>query len=324
MKDFFISYAGPDRNWAEWIAWHLEETGYTTVLQAWDFVPGSNFVLEMSDAEIQTNKTIAVLSASYVQRPFTRSEWSAAFARDPAGENRRLIPVRVAEFQLEGLLAQIVYVDLVGLDEAKAREVLLAGLGRDGSKRAVPQSPPRFPGGVIHSVKRPQSYPGSHLEVGGKKSLRGFVHAKVTTHGLLDSELSGNPYASSFDMTDSQVVDSSEKIFTFFWLPNAEVLRSRQSSVFTPAAAICALNPAAAARTFNRLLGPYRKSFLEVAPGKMRNEEKEHILASMAVALQDSFVAAVTITPILCGSDRSTPAFVYQVMIDLFLFPLLG
>jgi hypothetical protein len=48
-KDFFISYNSADRQWAEWIAWQLEEAGYTTVLQAWDFRPDSNFVLEISE-----------------------------------------------------------------------------------------------------------------------------------------------------------------------------------------------------------------------------------------------------------------------------------
>ena len=44
-KDFFISYSHADQRWAEWIAWHLEEAGYSTLLQAWDFLAGSNFVL---------------------------------------------------------------------------------------------------------------------------------------------------------------------------------------------------------------------------------------------------------------------------------------
>ena len=52
-RDFFISYNSADRTWAEWIAWHLEAAGYTTVLQAWDFVPGSNFVVEMDNAAKQ-------------------------------------------------------------------------------------------------------------------------------------------------------------------------------------------------------------------------------------------------------------------------------
>ena len=28
MKDFFISYNSADQQWAEWIAWQLEEAGY--------------------------------------------------------------------------------------------------------------------------------------------------------------------------------------------------------------------------------------------------------------------------------------------------------
>jgi hypothetical protein len=35
--DFFISYAGADQVWAEWIADTLERAEYCTVLQKWDF-----------------------------------------------------------------------------------------------------------------------------------------------------------------------------------------------------------------------------------------------------------------------------------------------
>lgn len=50
MKDFFISYNHADRAWAEWIAWQLEQVGFSVEIQAWDFRPGSNFVLEMDRA----------------------------------------------------------------------------------------------------------------------------------------------------------------------------------------------------------------------------------------------------------------------------------
>jgi hypothetical protein len=46
MTSFFISYTGADKAWAEWMAWELEAAGQTTKLQAWDFRPGTNFVLE--------------------------------------------------------------------------------------------------------------------------------------------------------------------------------------------------------------------------------------------------------------------------------------
>ncbi|MDX2213331.1 MAG: toll/interleukin-1 receptor domain-containing protein [Oculatellaceae cyanobacterium bins.114] len=49
-KDFFVSYNRHDKTWAEWVAWILEEAGYTVVIQAWDFRPGGNFVLDMQRA----------------------------------------------------------------------------------------------------------------------------------------------------------------------------------------------------------------------------------------------------------------------------------
>jgi hypothetical protein len=49
-KDFFVTYSGQDEPWATWIAAVLEEAGYTTVLQAWDFRPGDNFMAAMDHA----------------------------------------------------------------------------------------------------------------------------------------------------------------------------------------------------------------------------------------------------------------------------------
>jgi hypothetical protein len=43
-RDFFISYTGVNRPWAEWIAVQLERAGYSTLLQAWDFRPGQDFL----------------------------------------------------------------------------------------------------------------------------------------------------------------------------------------------------------------------------------------------------------------------------------------
>ena len=48
--DFFVSYTGADRAWAEWIAWQLEAEGYTAVVQAWDFGPGRDWAHEMQQA----------------------------------------------------------------------------------------------------------------------------------------------------------------------------------------------------------------------------------------------------------------------------------
>jgi formylglycine-generating enzyme required for sulfatase activity len=141
--DFFVSYNQADRDWAEWIAWQLEDAGYTTRIQAWDFHAGSNFVVDMDRAARQSRQTIAVLSPDYLAARFPTAEWAAAFARDPTGNDRALLPVRVRACQPEGLLRALTYLDLVGLDEARAKQTLL---GRIRGERLKPSRPPGFPG----------------------------------------------------------------------------------------------------------------------------------------------------------------------------------
>ena len=140
-RDVFVSYNRADRAWAEWIAWALEEAQYSVVVQAWDFRPGGNFVLYMQEAT-SAKHTLPVLSPTYLAAEYTQPEWAAAFARDPQGKDRVLIPVRVVECTPDGLLAQIVYADLVGLDEDAARRTLLDAF-RD---RGKPPEAPAFPG----------------------------------------------------------------------------------------------------------------------------------------------------------------------------------
>lgn len=141
--DFFVSYNVSDVQWATWIASVLEEAGFKCVIQAWDFRPGANFVLEMQKAATQAARTIAVVSPAYIGSRFGASEWAAEFANDPTGELRKLVPVRVEECDVSGLLKPIVYIDLVGLNADEAKTALLAGLGPG---RAKPVKAPAFPG----------------------------------------------------------------------------------------------------------------------------------------------------------------------------------
>lgn len=144
MKDFFISYNQADKGWAEWIAWQLEAAGFQVVIQAWDFRQGGNFVLDMQRAVEAARRTIIVLSPDFLASRFTAPEWAAAFAQDPTGRTGRLLPVRVRECKPDGLLAQIVYIDLVGLNSrAEARQQLLKGVTQGRTKPdAEPDMPP--------------------------------------------------------------------------------------------------------------------------------------------------------------------------------------
>jgi hypothetical protein len=92
MSDVFVSYTNADEAWAEWIAWVLEDAGLAAVFQKWDFRPGGNFVLEMQRAAAAAERTIAVLSPDYLQSAYAAPEWAAAFARDPRGLQRIMVP----------------------------------------------------------------------------------------------------------------------------------------------------------------------------------------------------------------------------------------
>jgi len=158
MKDFFVSYNHVDRAWAEWIAWQLEASGFKTIIQAWDFRPGSNFVLEMDRAAQEARRMLAVLSPAYLTSAFTAPEWAVYLAKDPGGAKRLLLPVRVSECSVQGMLGPIVHIDLVGLEAEAAREALLGGI-RGG--RAKPPSAPGFPGGSPHHIRLQEpKFPG--------------------------------------------------------------------------------------------------------------------------------------------------------------------
>ncbi|MFB9905638.1 toll/interleukin-1 receptor domain-containing protein [Allokutzneria oryzae] len=141
--DFFISFAEQDAEWASWISYVLEEAGYRTLNQRQDMRPGHNFVHQIQQGTL-ADRTIMVLSPDYFDRPFPESEWGAAYSQDPVGVRRKLVPVRVRPCAPPGLLAQIVYIDLVGLTRDEAHARLLDGLMR---ARPRPTEEPRFPGG---------------------------------------------------------------------------------------------------------------------------------------------------------------------------------
>ena len=149
-RDFFISYNKADKQWAKWIAAVLENTKknedeyYSCYIQAWDFRKGGNFVLDMQDALLQSDRFIAVLSPDYLNSMYCQAEWAAAFTKDPNSKNRLFIPVRVSDIEPEGLFAAVNYINLFGVDEQKAEKELIHGVDIN----EIPRNRPSFPGTV--------------------------------------------------------------------------------------------------------------------------------------------------------------------------------
>jgi tetratricopeptide (TPR) repeat protein len=156
--EFFISYTGADKGWAEWIAWQLEEAGHKTLIQAWDFKSGGVFPGDMHRALQHSARVIAVLTPDYMASGFCQPEWQAAFADDPTGEKGILVCVRVTDFKPDGILRGRTYIDLVGKDAATASAFLLERLKQG---RAKPVTAPVHPPTAAKPTTPAPAFPGT-------------------------------------------------------------------------------------------------------------------------------------------------------------------
>jgi hypothetical protein len=137
--DFFISHAGRDTGWAEWLAWQLQQAGYSVELDVWDWAPGEDFVTRMQAALQRADRLLAVCTEAYFASAFGGAELRAAFAGQ-AGAEGRIVPVIVEPVTLPPLYAPLIHLDLTGLDEAAAATRL-----QDRLAGGRPTGPPPFP-----------------------------------------------------------------------------------------------------------------------------------------------------------------------------------
>jgi tetratricopeptide (TPR) repeat protein len=159
-REFFVSFTGADRPWAEWLLAELDAAGYSSVSQLRDFVAGANFALDMDRAARRARRTLGVLSPHALQAPYVQQEWAQRLASDPTGAQRALVLVQVEPCEPEGLLRPLVHINLVGLDEGSARERLREELAALVHGERQLSADPAFPGerptAVVPDVQRPR------------------------------------------------------------------------------------------------------------------------------------------------------------------------
>jgi hypothetical protein len=137
--DFFVSHAGRDTAWAEWLAWQLQQAGYSVELDVWDWAPGEDFVARMAAALQSADRLLAVCTEAYFASAFGGAEFRAGFVGQARAEGR-IVLVLVEPVAVPPLYAPLIPLDLTGLDETAAAARLRARLA--GGR---PTGPPPFP-----------------------------------------------------------------------------------------------------------------------------------------------------------------------------------
>ena len=81
------------------------------------------------------SRTVAIVSTAYLRSAQSLGVREAMAVADPAGANRRLIPVRVGDTRGAGPFADRTVLDLGRRDAAQAAEEILRALGRPPQTR---------------------------------------------------------------------------------------------------------------------------------------------------------------------------------------------
>jgi len=146
---FFVSYAGEDLKWAQWIVWELEKPKlrYKCVAQFKDFAPGMDFMQKMREAA-EADCTLALFSPHYFRSNYCQRELNAALT----GDASRLLPVRVEQCDPGAFLRNQIHIDLVNMCDDEARDALVSGVEayltvtRGGVGKPAFRQRPVFPG----------------------------------------------------------------------------------------------------------------------------------------------------------------------------------
>jgi TIR domain/Tetratricopeptide repeat/CobQ/CobB/MinD/ParA nucleotide binding domain/NB-ARC domain len=144
--DIYLSYVPEDRMWADWIAALLAPRGISVLRPSSAAIAGGSAREDAERGAAAASRTIALLSAAYLQSPQAQGVWDAMGTTDPAGTGRRLIPIRVGETRLEQPYSERTVVDLTRRDQAQAIEEVLKALGyppKMADQLAAPE--PRYP-----------------------------------------------------------------------------------------------------------------------------------------------------------------------------------
>ncbi|UUU26388.1 FxSxx-COOH system tetratricopeptide repeat protein [Streptomyces sp. DSM 40750] len=188
-KDFYVSYAVPDRLWADWAVTVLRAAGYEATLAPIETddltaAPVTPTWLERTLAG--EGRMVVLLSPQYTALPQAREIWQQTRRRDPSGQIGMVVPLRVDDSPPPPEFAPHLAVSLTGVSAEEAVARLLTAADRGGS--VDPGSRPATVG--LAAAAR---LPGTPPQVIGGRPQRNvaFTGRRALIERLRDSLLAG-------------------------------------------------------------------------------------------------------------------------------------
>lgn len=123
-QTYFISYASEQEPLAQEVLSVVEGQGHQAIVQFRDFAQG-RFVRSMREGIERADRFIALQSKAYWKSDHCQAEWDAAYARDPGGQKRLIIPFLIEPIPLPPIASELVYKSLIGLN-ADQRQAAIA------------------------------------------------------------------------------------------------------------------------------------------------------------------------------------------------------
>jgi len=135
--DFFLSRRGSVAAIAQEVSDVLTASGYRVIVQDYDIPLGACFIEKMHEAVKNARGLIILFTGDYEQSPYTRKEFTSFEAERLRDErDRHIVVLRCEDAPLRGLLADVVYQDLVGVAEPEERRRrILAAAERQPARR---------------------------------------------------------------------------------------------------------------------------------------------------------------------------------------------
>jgi hypothetical protein len=113
MASIFISHRGTDQDAAERLARELRNRGHVVWLDAWEINVGDSIIERIEDGLSGSSYLVLCYSNAGSMSPWMTREWMSTLARQLAGSQVRLLPVRLTGGSPPAILADLKYADLV-------------------------------------------------------------------------------------------------------------------------------------------------------------------------------------------------------------------